>query len=209
MRTSGYTVIVAILILTVLVIVPNSPLYYPLIKYLEWQAKKEWRCDVSTQKADIDILKATLTLKGLYTGTTQASNPTWTLNVKQAVIRFDYPSLIRRPLVLDAVILDNATFVQETKENPSRKSRPAPKAPKKNESTSGKEHGGEEQRKKQTLIKRLVIRNGTFEFKHHRVDGKMHRVKAEQVSFVRKDVFFDKRINTFFRSIITNPVIFE
>ena len=85
MRTSGYIVIVAILILTVLVIVPNSPLYYPLIKYLEWQAKKEWKCDVSTQKADIDILKATLTLKGLYTGTTQASNPTWTLNVKQAV----------------------------------------------------------------------------------------------------------------------------
>ena len=202
MKTFGYLAIIAIFLVLVSIFIPNSPLYSPLIDYLQNRAESHWGVDIVNKKAKVNVLKGPLTLNDLHVKTSEQSNPTWDLYIKKSLIQISYSSLIGAATVLDNVILDGITFVQVTKAGPTIKSGRASIDSTTKEGQEKQPNDGKDLPKKYTRIKRLVIRNGSFEFNYQHDSGMKESVKAEDVNLVKKDVIFDRKLNSFFRSIL-------
>ena len=107
-------------------------------------------------------------------------------------------------IILNSMILDTVIFKQQEKEvvhlkdlkKPAQKIKPVDKEKKPHIQTGkGKSYGA-------IRIKRLLIRNGHFEFDYLHRSGVENRVKADNISISKEDVFLEGKPNTFFRSIL-------
>ena len=202
MKTFGYAAIIFIFLVLVSIFIPNSPLYSPLIDYLQGRAESQWGIEIVNKKAKVNILKGTLTLNDLHVKTSEQSNPTWDLYIKKSFIQIRYSSLIGPAAVLDNVILDSITFVQVTKAGPTIKSGRASTDSTTKKSQENQTNDRKDLPQKNTRIKRFVIRNGSFEFNYQHDSGMKESVKAEDVNLVRKDIILDRKLDAFFRSIM-------
>lgn len=212
MKFLGYFAFIAILILLMLIIIPNSPLYSPLIDYIQYRAEMRWGVEIVKKSANVNVLRGTIVLGDLHLKTPETSNPAWELSIEKSIIEISHTSLMDASIVFDNVILNDVKFLQVTKAGPSGESaralgelkkKGAP-FPAKTQANKGKKRSKESAR-----IKRLVIRNGSFEFNIQSDSGIKESVKAENVNLVRKDVVLSQNLNDFFRSILggANPIL--
>ena len=199
MKKIGFitTVILTILLFT-LALIPNSPIYDPLINHIQHRVGKNWGCKVVIKQSAVNILRGTLTLNGLWVRTPDNNNPIWNLTVKTSVIKIDYRSFLQRQWILSSLLLKDIRFKQTGRESSQVVS---PKKSAKIKSTESDYNKGNEAKKK-INIKRLIIQNGYFEYSFFHKSGMKDTFKVEGVNLNRKNLFFYGKPNLFFRSIL-------
>ena len=206
MKKIGYITIILLIFLLALALIPNSPIYDPLINHIQHRVEKNWECKVVIKKSAVNILRGTLTLNDLQVQTSDNANPNWNLNVNTSVIKIDYNSLVQRQWILSSLLLNNIRFKQlerDTSQDIAKKKDTNTKPTESDDKTSDDEKKGNET-KKRVNIKRLIIQNGYFEYSFLHKSEMKDIFKVENVNLNRKNLFFDGKPSLFFKSIL-NP----
>jgi len=197
MKTAAYITLIVVLLLAAAVILPNSPIYAPIITILQNRIEKNWECDVVKKKASIDILNRTLTLRDVYVRTPENANPNWHLTVNRSIIKLDYRSLTKKRWMLDTLFLDGIVFRHKTVEIPGGES-----------SGNTLPKMGSPEKKPETTqpapvnINRLIVQDGSFEFVVLQSSGVTDRLKAENLFLTQKNVVFNGNPDSFFRTLV-------
>ena len=199
-----YFIAIVLFLIAMAIFLPKSPLHQVMVNHLQEKVEKKWGCSVAHKEVSLNVLKGTFTIKELFVKTPENSNPKWRLNIQDVVVQVKYLSLFRKNIILNSMILDTVIFKQKEKEGghskdvkePAQKVKPVDKEKKPRIQTGkGKSYGA-------IRIKRLLIRNGHFEFDYRYRSGVENRVKADNISISKEDVFLEGKPNTFFRSIL-------
>jgi len=194
----GFITIILLICLLALALIPNSPIYDPLINHIQHRVEKNWKCKVVLKKSEVNILRGTLTLNDLQVQTPDNANPNWNFNVNTSVIKIDYRSLVQRHWILSSLFLNNIRFNQLERETPQDV------AKKKDTTTKPTEFDVKtgDENKKRVNIRQLIIQNGYFEYSLLHKSGMKDIFKVENVNFNRKNLLFDGKPGLFFKSIL-------
>ena len=194
----GYVLFIVIVLIGILMLIPNSPIYPLAAHYALKKMESRWNCKVIEKRISANPLSGTVSLKNLSIKTPEAVNPTWRLQIKSATLKISYLSLIQNKTI-DMLALDGVVFKQEYKEIagiPPKKEPSQREKPQKSESDPS--HPDRAGAPEGVRIKRLVIRNGSFEYIRIDASGVKKSITANQISVVRKDILLDKRPDEFF-----------
>ena len=196
--------IILFVLLLVLVLVPGSPVFNPLVNHAQQRAEDNWDCKIAIRRSSVNLLKSTLTLNDLRAQTQENANPNWHLEVKTSVIRVDYRSLMQRELILSLLFLDQIRFIQlerDTSQDIAQKKDTSKKP-------AGAEHkaGGEKKKGNEGVkgvnIKRLIVTRGYFEYRFLHQSGRKDVFEVENVNLDSDNLFFHGKPSQFFKSIL-------
>lgn len=204
MKKIQYIAIIFIFLVVSLLFFRQCLLYQPILDHLEKRFERKWGCQVTKRKADVNLLKGSLTFKDVHMMTPENVISRWNLHADQIFIKIDYRSLMSETIIVNKLIVDTVVFRQEKKKSPDSK--------KKDMLTKGIKKEGKNnyvQKKKSrsrgprkaVLIKYLLIRDGYFEFYSHTKSGKKGRLQMEHINLSRKEIFLDRKLDVFFRSL--------
>jgi len=204
MKKIKYIVVITIFLFLSLMLFRDLFFYQPMLHHLEKRFEKEWGCKVAKRQADFNLLKGSLKLKDTRMITTENAASRWNLSADEIFIQIDYPSLISGNTILNELILDKVIFRQEKKGSSDikKKDMPAKTITKKVESKHlQKKKDKPSVRRKGTLVRYFLIRDGYFEFYYPNNSEKKGRLKLEHVNLSRKEFFLDRKLDVFFRSL--------
>ena len=204
MKKIWYFTVTFLALLLVLVLLPGSPVYKPLISHVRKEAEKTWGCKIATKQSRVNLFKGTLTLNEVTAQTPGSANPSWDLSLKTSVIQIDYRSFLRREWILALLLLDNIRFKQLEKENP-RPTLPKENAGKKSkvpDVKAGTEKKTGSKRVKQIHIRQLTVQNGYFEFGFVHTSGRKDMFRVQNVNLNSENLFFEGKPDRFFKSVL-------
>ena len=198
-----YLLVICIVLIGAVILIPNSPAYRLVADYALKKMETRWGCAVVRNRIQVNPLSGTLTLSDLLIETPEKANPNWRLEIKTAALKIGYLSLIRNNTI-DSLFLDGIVFKQEARESARSESAGKQNVP---EAASQKTESGTSREKstpapEKIRIKRLQIRNGSFEYIRIDASGVKNSTQANQISVVRKDILFYKRPDEFFQSLL-------
>ena len=198
-----YLLVVCIVLIGAVILIPNSPAYRLAADYALKKMERRWGCAVVRNRLQVNPLSGTLTLSELLIETSEKANPNWRLEIKTAALKIGYLSFIRNNTI-DSLFLDGIVFKQETRvsaraESLEKQNVPAAASQK---TESGTSRAKSEIAPEKIRIKRLQIRNGSFEYILTDASGVKNSTRANQISVVRKDILLDKRPDEFFQSLL-------
>jgi hypothetical protein len=195
--------VVCIVLIGAMILIPNSPAYRLAADYALKKMETRWGCAVVRNRIQVNPLSGTLTLSDFLIETPEKANPNWRLEIKTAALNIDYLSFIRNSTI-ESLFLDGIVFKQEARESVRAESLGKQNVP---AAASQKTESGTSREKSTTAakkirIKRLQIRNGSFEYIRTDASGVKNSTRASQISVVRKDILLDQRPDEFFRSLL-------
>ena len=178
--------------------------YQPILNHIEKEFEREWRCQVTRKKGDINLLKGSFTFKDVYMTTPEKGTSKWELHADEIFIKIDYRSLLSEAVVVDEVIIDTVYFRQEKKKSLDRKNKDV------SSKISRKQVKNTHFQKKKSrahdaririLIRYLLIRNGYFELYSYTKSGKKEKLHIKDITLRRKEIFLGRRLDIFFRAL--------
>ncbi len=205
----GYGLLIGIFLIGALILIPNSPIHPLAAHYAQKKMESHWNCTVIEKRLSANPITGRLSLEDLSIKTPESVNPTWHLKIRSATLHIRYLALIREN-VIERLTLDGLVFKQvhkKTAEIPPEKDPPPAAPPHPSEpDTSPPDGPGIPEGLR---IKHLAIRNGSFEYIRMEPSGVKHRIAADRISVVRKNVILDKRPDALFQSILNTDTHFE
>jgi|GEM_PF-3004540 hypothetical protein len=205
----GYSLVIIIVLIGGMILIPNSPVYRLAADYALKKTEIHWGCEVVRNRVYANPLRGTLTLRDLLIKTSEQANPNWRLEIKTAALKIGYLSFIRNHTI-DSLSLDGIVFKQETRESARTESFVGKTAP----AAAPEKTVPETSRAKNTIapekirIKRLQIRNGSFEYIRIDASGAKNSTQANQISVVRKDILLVNSPDKFFGSLLNTHTKF-
>jgi len=149
-------------------------------------------------------LKGSLTFKDVHMMTPENVVSRWNLHADEIFIQIDYRSLMSETIIINELIVDKVVFRQEKKKSPDSKRKDnLPKVIRKGGKSKHVQKKKDEPRGplKAILIRYLLIRDGYFEFYYHKNSGEKGRLQMEHINLSRKEIFLDRKLDVFFRSL--------
>lgn len=204
MKKRHYILIVAIILVLSAVFFRRLLLYPLILNHFEQKFERKWDCQVTKQKADVDLLKGSLTCKDVHMITAEKAASRWELQVNEIFMQIDYPSLMSETIVLDKLIVDRLVFRQEKKKRTDSKKKDLPQHGIKKEDRGryvDEKKSGPQGPQGELLIRSLLIRDGYFEFSSHADSGEIKKLQMEHISLSRKDIFLGRQLDGFFRTL--------
>jgi hypothetical protein len=204
MKKRHYILVIAIILVLSVVLFRRLLIYPPILNHFEQRFERKWGCQVTKRRADVDLLKGSLTFKGVHMKTPEKVASRWELHAQEIFMQIDYRSLISGTIILDKLIVDRIVFRQERKKRPDSKKKDLPPHGIKKE---GKDRYVDEKKsglqgpQGELLIRFLLIRDGYFEFSSHADSGEMKKLKMEHINLSRKAIFLGRRLDGFFRTL--------
>lgn len=204
MKKIRYIVIITIFLVISLLFFRKFLLYQPILDHFEKRFERKWGCQATMRKADVNLLKGSLTFKDVHMMTPENVVSRWNLHADEIFIQIDYRSLMSETIIINELIVDKVVFRQEKKKSPdSKKKDILPKVIRKegkNKYVQKKKSRSRDPRKA-VLIRYLLIRDGYFEFYYHKNSGEKGRLQMESINLSRKEIFLDRKLDVFFRSL--------
>jgi len=199
-----YFIAILLFLIATAIFLPKSPLHPLIIDHLQKKIEKKWGCSVAHRQVTLNVLKGTVTIKNLFVKTPENTNPKWRLNIQDVIIRVKLLPLFRKDIILNSMILDTVIFKQQEKESAHIKelNRPTKNVERVDKEENPNIRTEEHQFHGAIRIKRLVIRNGHFEFDYLYHSGVNNTVRADNISISKEDVLLAGTPDTFFRSIL-------
>jgi hypothetical protein len=204
-----YLLVVCIVLIGAMILIPNSPAYRLAADYALKKMETRWGCAVVRNRVQVNPLSGTLTLSDFLIETPEKANPNWRLEIKTAELKIGYLSFIRNNTI-DSLFLDGIVFKQETRESARAESlggKNAPAAASK-KIVSGTSRGKNTTTPEKIRIKRLQIRNGSFEYIRIDASGVKNSTRANQISVVRKDILLVNSPDKLFESLLSTHTKF-
>lgn len=195
-----YVALIALFLLISLILFRNSLVYQPLLNHLEKRFEKKWNCEIDKKRAELNLLKGSLTFIGTHLTTPTNADSRWTLDADEIFIQIDYSSIASSNLTVNELILDGLIFSHEKSDTyaPKREHIPPPMISRWIEKGLGKENV----KRKGALVRNLVIRDGYFKFDYLTASGKVSVITVEHLTINRRDVFLGRDLYAFFRSLL-------
>jgi len=203
MKKIRYIVIITIFLVVSLLFFRQFLLYQPILDHLEKRFERKWGCQVTKRKADVNLLKGSLTFKDVHMMTPENVVSRWNLNADEIFIQIDYRSLMSGTIIVNELIVDKVVFRQEKKKRPdSKKKDILPKVIRKEGKNKYVQKKKSRSRgpRKAVLIRYLLIQDGYFEFYYHKNSGEKGRLQMEHINLSRKEIFLGRKLDVFFRS---------
>jgi len=204
MKKIRYIVIITIFLVVSLLFFRQFLLYQPILDHLEKRFERKWGCQVTKRKADVNLLKGSLTFKDVHMMTPENVVSRWNLNADEIFIQIDYRSLMSGTIIVNELIVDKVVFRQEKKKRPdSKKKDILPKVIRKEGKNKYVQKKKSRSRgpRKAVLIRYLLIQDGYFEFYYHKNSGEKGRLQMEHINLSRKEIFLGRKLDVFFRSL--------
>jgi hypothetical protein len=205
----GCILVFLIVLIGGMFLIPNSPVYRLATDYALKKMETRWGCEVVRNRVYANPLRGTLTLSDLLIKTSEQANPNWRLEIKTAALKIGYLSFIRSNSI-DSLFLDGIVFKQETRKSGRAESfgkKDAPAAASK-KTVSGTSRAKNTIPPEKIRIKRLQIRNGSFEYIRIDASGVKNSTQANQISIVRKDILLVNSPDKFFGSLLSTHTKF-
>jgi len=203
MKKIRYIAIITIFLVVSLLFFRQFLLYQPILDHLEKRFERKWGCQVTKRKADVNLLKGSLTFKDVHMMTPENVVSRWNLNADEIFIQIDYRSLMSGTIIVNELIVDKVVFRQEKKKRPdSKKKDILPKVIRKEGKNKYVQKKKSRSRgpRKAVLIRYLLIQDGYFEFYYHKNSGEKGRLQMEHINLSRKEIFLGRKLDVFFRS---------
>jgi len=203
MKKIRYIAIITIFLVVSLLFFRQFLLYQPILGHLEKRFERKWGCQVTKRKADVNLLKGSLTFKDVHMMTPENVVSRWNLNADEIFIQIDYRSLMSGTIIVNELIVDKVVFRQEKKKRPdSKKKDILPKVIRKEGKNKYVQKKKSRSRgpRKAVLIRYLLIQDGYFEFYYHKNSGEKGRLQMEHINLSRKEIFLGRKLDVFFRS---------
>lgn len=203
MKKIRYIVVIIAFLFLSLLFLANFFLYEPILDHLEKRFEKKWGCQVEKRKVDFSFLKGSLRFREIHLMAPENAVSRWSLDADEIFIQIDYPSLIRGTTILNKLTLDKVIFMQEKREGSDMKKDILPEKIKREaKSKQLKEKKASSRGPGNAILGRhFLMRDGYFEFYYPENSGKKRRLKLEHVSLSKREVFLDRRLDIFFRSL--------
>jgi len=204
MKKIRYIAIITIFLVVSLLFFRQFLLYQPILGHLEKRFERKWGCQVTKRKADVNLLKGSLTFKDVHMMTPENVVSRWNLNADEIFIQIDYRSLMSGTIIVNELIVDKVVFRQEKKKRPdSKKKDILPKVIRKEGKNKYVQKKKSRSRgpRKAVLIRYLLIQDGYFEFYYHKNSGEKGRLQMEHIDLNRKEIFLGRKLDVFFRSL--------
>jgi len=204
MKKIRYIAIITIFLVASLLFFRQFLLYQPILDHLEKRFERKWGCQVTKRKADVNLLKGSLTFKDVHMMTPENVVSRWNLNADEIFIQIDYRSLMSGTIIVNELIVDKVVFRQEKKKRPdSKKKDILPKVIRKEGKNKYVQKKKSRSRgpRKAVLIRYLLIQDGYFEFYYHKNSGEKGRLQMEHINLSRKEIFLGRKLDVFFRSL--------
>jgi len=204
MKKIRYIAIITIFLVASLLFFRQFLLYQPILDHLEKRFERKWGCQVTKRKADVNLLKGSLTFKDVHMMTPENVVSRWNLNADEIFIQIDYRSLMSGTIIVNELIVDKVVFRQEKKKRPdSKKKDMLPKVIRKEGKNKYVQKKKSRSRgpRKAVLIRYLLIQDGYFEFYYHKNSGEKGRLQMEHINLSRKEIFLGRKLDVFFRSL--------
>jgi len=204
MKKIRYIAIITIFLVVSLLFFRQFLLYQPILDHLEKRFERKWGCQVTKRKADVNLLKGSLTFKDVHMMTPENVVSRWNLNADEIFIQIDYRSLMSGTIIVNELIVDKVVFRQEKKKRPdSKKKDILPKVIRKEGKNKYVQKKKSRSRgpRKAVLIRYLLIQDGYFEFYYHKNSGEKGRLQMEHINLSRKEIFLGRKLDVFFRSL--------
>jgi hypothetical protein len=205
MRKFLYVPLFGIFLIGIAMLIPQSPVYPIVARYVQKRMESRWNCRIAEKRISADPFAGNVSFEDLRIETAGGANPAWRLQIKRATLTVRYLPLLR-DRTIDGLTLDGVDFRQEYTETsggaPTNES--SPQAKRRNSEPSPPVNDGSGM-PEGAHIKRLTIRNGSFEYIRIDASGGRQRIQADEISVVRKNVYLDKRPGAFFRSVLNTP----
>jgi len=203
MKKARYIIVIIVFLFLSLILFRNFFLYQPILDHLGNRLEKKWGCKVAKRKADLNLLKGSLTLKDAHIMTPEGAISRWDLKAEEIFIRFDYPSLISGNTIVNELILDKVIFRQGKGGGLDTKKKDiSPKIIRKRIEHLEKKKVKPSGSRKGTLVRYFLVRDGYFEFYCLNSSGKESRLKMEHVNLSGKEIFLGRELAVFFRSLL-------
>jgi len=203
MKKIRYIAIITIFLVVSLLFFRQFLLYQPILDHLEKRFERKWGCQVTKRKADVNLLKGSLTFKDVHMMTPENVVSRWNLHADEIFIQIDYRSLMSGTIIVNELIVDKVVFRQEKKKRPdSKKKDILPKVIRKEGKNKYVQKKKSRSRgpRKAVLIRYLLIQDGYFEFYYHKNSGEKGRLQMEHINLSRKEIFLGRKLDVFFRS---------
>jgi len=203
MKKIRYIVVIIAFLFLSLIFLGNFFLYEPILDHLEKRFEKKWRCQVEKRKVNFSFLKGSLRFREIHIMAPENAVSRWSLDADEIFIQIDYPSLIRGTTILNKLTLDKVIFRQEKREGSDIKKDILPEKIKgEAKSKQFKEKKASSRgRRNSILVRHFLMRDGYFEFYYPENSGKKRRLTLEHVSLSKREIFLDRRLDIFFRSL--------
>jgi len=204
MKKIRYIAIITIFLVVSLLFFRQFLLYQPILGHLEKRFERKWGCQVTKRKADVNLLKGSLTFKDVHMMTPENVVSRWNLHADEIFIQIDYRSLMSGTIIVNELIVDKVVFRQEKKKRPdSKKKDILPKVIRKEGKNKYVQKKKSRSRgpRKAVLIRYLLIQDGYFEFYYHKNSGEKGRLQMEHIDLNRKEIFLGRKLDVFFRSL--------